>query len=194
MVELALSRGHHVTTVSRRPARLKLRHPNLIIQKADITILESMTSVIPGHDVVISTVGLSAGKRNVTVFSDGIANVLNVMLRNNQRRLIALSAIGAGDSKGHGGFLFDSILQPLILDDDIEDKTRMEEQLKLSEIDYTVIRPAILSNQPAGYQYHVLTDLEQIETGTISREDVAHFIMAIAEQNTYLRQIVTLSD
>jgi len=194
LVKLALTRGHSVTAVSRRPERLSLTHPNLIKAKGDILSSADMTKVVSGNDVVVSTVGLAAGKRNVTLFSEGTRNLIAVMSQAGKERLIVVSAIGAGDSEGHGGFLFDAILQPLILGDDIRDKTRMEDLLIESMLDYTVVRPAILTDDFAKQQYRIFTDLKGIETGTIARQDVAHFILSIAEQKAYIKQIVTVSD
>ncbi|MEL0066945.1 MAG: NAD(P)H-binding protein, partial [Gammaproteobacteria bacterium] len=63
-----------------------------------------------------------------------------------------------------------------------------------ANIDYTIVRPAILTNQPAQQKYRILRQLQGIETGSISRQDVAHFIVSIAEQKAYIKQVVTLSD
>lgn len=194
LVKLALERGHSVTAVSRNPAKLSLEHPQLTKAAGDILSESDMTRLIVGHDIIVSTVGLAAGKRNVTLFSQGTMNLLNVIQQTNQKRLISVSAIGAGDSKGHGGFLFDAILQPLVLGDDIDDKTRMEQLLINSDIDFTIVRPAILTNDLALRDYRIFTDLTGVETGSISRQDVAHFILSVAEQKAYVRQVVTLSN
>ncbi len=130
----------------------------------------------------------------MTLFSRGSSNIIKVMRETGQNRFIAVSAIGAGDSQGHGGFLFDTLLQPLILGDDIDDKSRMEAVISEANINYTIVRPAILTNQPAQQKYRILQQLQGIETGSISRQDVAHFIVSIAEQKAYIKQVVTLSD
>ena len=194
LVELAIARGHSVTAVARRPERLSLSHPNLMTKKGDITSIPDMQRLLPGHDVVVSTVGLSPGSRNVTLFSKGVSNLLTVMAETGQSRLLTVSAIGAGDSKGSGSFWFDAVLHPMILADDIDDKTRMEQILKENSIDFTVVRPAILTNDIAEEKYRVIKSYQGIETGSISRKDVAHFLLHLAEQNTYIRDIVTLSN
>ncbi len=194
LVELAIERGHTVTAVARRPERLSYSHANLMTKGGDITVESDMRKIVPGHDVVVSTVGLSPGSRNVDLFSKGISNLLRVMADTNQDRLLAVSAIGAGDSRGSGSFWFDYVLHPLILADDIEDKTRMERILKENQVNYTVVRPAILTNDHAQHTYRVISRYDGIETGTISRKDVAHFLLSLAEQGTYAREIVTLSN
>ena len=194
VVKLALDRGHTVTAVSRNTNKLRLARPNLRKQDGNILNIQDMQRLLPGHDIIISSVGLAAGKRNVTLFSRGSSNIIKVMRETGQNRFIVVSAIGAGDSQGHGGFLFDTLLQPLILGDDIDDKSRMEALISEANIDYTIVRPAILTNQPAQQKYRILQQLQGIETGSISRQDVAHFIVSIAEQNAYIKEVVTLSD
>jgi putative NADH-flavin reductase len=194
VVKLALQRGHQVTAVSRRPERMTITHSALEKARGDITNITDMQRLLPGHDVVIMSVGLPAGSRNVTVFSEGIKNVLAVIQDSNMARIIAISAIGASDSKGHGGFVFDTLLQPFILSDDIADKSRMEQLLVSANLAYTIVRPAILTNDSPRTKYRVIKDLTGIKTGTIARQDVAHFILAAVEQQRYVRETVTLSN
>jgi hypothetical protein len=37
------------------------------------------------------------------------------MTRNGMRRLVCISALGVGDSRSHGGFVFDRLFLPLLL-------------------------------------------------------------------------------
>ena len=57
------------------------------------------------------------------------------------RRLICVTGIGAGDSKGHGGFLYDRIFNPLLLKTIYEDKDRQESLIKASDVDWVIVRP-----------------------------------------------------
>ena len=59
IVDEALSRGHHVTGVSRDPARLTVHHPNFTAIKGDITDSELVAKQIAGQDAVVSSVGRS---------------------------------------------------------------------------------------------------------------------------------------
>lgn len=194
VVKLSLARGHKVTAVARRPERMPINHPALKVIKGDITKVKSMKEILPGHQVVISAVGLAAGSKNVKVFSKGIENVLLVMQQGTINRLITVSAIGVGDSEGHGGFFFDSFLKPLILNSDLEDKGLQEKRIKKSKVNWTIVRPGFLNNKSRSERYYVLNKLKGVEAGEISRSDVAHFIVACFEDNLYSRQTVLLSN
>jgi len=194
LTKLALSRKHQVTVVSRNPARMLYAHPNLVKRKGDITEYASMNRLIPNHDVVISAIGLPAGTPDVTLFSEGIKVVINVMQKQMVDRLISVTAVGAGDSKDHGGFWFDRVLQPFILASDIADKTRQEKLILKSGLNYTIVRPALLNDESASYSYRVIQNYDGIEAGEIARSDVAHFILASIEQELYGKSIVLLSN
>jgi putative NADH-flavin reductase len=115
------------------------------------------------------------------------------MTRHGVRRLICVTGIGAGDSKGHGGFLYDRLVNPLLLKTIYEDKDRQEALIKASQADWTIVRPGFLTNGPLTGKYRVITDLTGITAGRISRADVAHFILAELADKRYLRQTLLLT-
>ena len=92
-------------------------------------------------------------------------------------RLICITGIGAGNSKGHGGFLFDGIIQPLILRNVYADKNRQEAIVTESGLDWTIVRPVVLNNKSRRGNVRVLTDLAGFSGGTIARADVAAFVV-----------------
>jgi putative NADH-flavin reductase len=194
VVKLSLARGHKVTAVARRPERMPISHPALRTIKGDITKIESMQEILPGNQIVISAVGLAAGSKNVKVFSKGIENVLLAMQQSTIDRLITVSAIGVGDSEGHGGFFFDKLLKPFVLNSDIEDKGLQEKLVKKSKVNWTIVRPGFLTDKSLTEGYYIMDKLEGIEAGEVSRSDVAHFIVACFEDNLYSRQTVLLSN
>ena len=195
VVKLSLKRGHFVTAVARRPERMPISHSSLNVLKADITDQQAMMQVIPDHDIVVSAIGIAPTTKKVTVFSDGMKKVLIAMAKNSVKRLITVSAVGAGDSDGHGGFIFDNLLNSaLVFGTDITDKTRQEVLVQNSITDWTIVRPGLLTNDKPSKQYRVLTNLSGIKVGKISRRDVAHFIVASFESNLYIKRAVLLSN
>jgi hypothetical protein len=67
--------------------------------------------------------------------------------KESNQKLILVTGIGAGDSKGHGGFFYDRILNPLLLATNYADKDR------------------------------AIENLSGVTAGKISRADVADFIL-----------------
>ena len=105
-------------------------------------------------------------------------NLVQVVQQQPDLKLIAVTGIGAGDSKGHGGFLYDRIFKPLFLKTIYEDKDREEEIIMASTTDWLIVRPAGLTNGHRTGQYRVITDLEGSVSTRISRRDVADFILS----------------
>jgi putative NADH-flavin reductase len=138
-------------------------------------------------------IGIGVTWKPVTVFSEGTRNVLEAMRREGVRRLICVTGIGAGDSKGHGGLLYDCLFKPLLLKTIYVDKDRQEALIQASEADWTIVRPGFLTNGPLTMKYRVIADLIGVTCGKISRADVAHFILEELTANRYLGQTPLLT-
>ena len=115
------------------------------------------------------------------------------MKKSGTKRLVCVTGIGAGDSRGHGGFLYDSLFYPLLLRTVYADKDRQESLVKASDIDWVIVRPGFLTNGPLTGRYRVITDLSGVTAGRISRADVAHFILQQFVAPSHLRQTPLLT-
>lgn len=184
----AVSRGYDVTALvrSREKAR-DLKEIRLVIGDArDEAVL---CDALRGRDVVISALGTPASPfREVTFLSTATRALVTAMNAEQVARLIAITGIGAGNSRGHGGFLFDTIIYPLILRHVYADKDRQEAIIKATTLNWTLVRPTILNDKPASRTVRVLTDLSQFHGGTISRRDVAGFVLDQVSSKTWLHQ------
>src|SRR6187399_517792 len=125
--------------------------------------LDSSTirSVVEGVDVVVQTVGVDIAPRSIfertTLFSLATRILVDAMKAAGLKRLIAVTGLGAGDSRGHGGLLYDVVVFPLLLKRVYDDKDVQEWIIKSSGLDWTIVRPGLLTNRPATGRYRVLT-------------------------------------
>jgi putative NADH-flavin reductase len=193
LLEQALSSGHAVTALVRDPRRLATQHERLKVVKGDIRDSDSVALAMAGQEAVCCTIGVKAPWPRVTVFSKGTKNLLQAMKKTGVKRLICVTGIGAGDSKGHGGFLYDRLFYPLMLRPVYADKDRQESLIKASDVDWTIVRPGFLTNGPLTKDYRMLTDMTGVTAGRISRADVAHFMLKEIESKQYLRQTPLLT-
>lgn len=193
-VKLALARGHKVTAMARRPERMTLSHESITKFKGDILDPESVNLAVSGKDAVIIAIGAGPTREPVTLFSKGTANVLEAMRAQKVERLISVTGIGAGDSRGHGGFFYDTILQPLLLKTIYEDKDIAEQLIVDSDSAWTIVRPGFLNDEASAANYRVIGDMTDVISGDISRADVAHFMLAALEADTYLGSTVLISN
>jgi putative NADH-flavin reductase len=193
-VKLAVQRGHTVTALARRPERMTYFQERLHIIKGDVLDATSIATAVGGHDAVVFAVGVSPTREPVTVFSQGTDNVLKAMEVQGVSRLIAVTGVGAGDSRGHGGFFYDRILQPLLLGTIYEDKDRMEALIQSSDSRWTIVRPGALNDKAGLAGYRVIQNMEGVVLGSISRADVAHYILSQVEASEYAPATVALTD
>src|SRR3954470_623325 len=129
-LEAALAKGHSATAFARTPAKLKLTHPQLTKVAGDFHDAASVRGAVAGHDAVIicaSSTSLSGFKKKPDYFSSGTRFVIDAMKEHGVKRLVVLSAHGAGDSfSGAPWFLRTFIIRGILklpfADHDVQEK------------------------------------------------------------------------
>lgn len=188
VVHKALAEGHQVTACARRIRDIGISHSNLQVQRADILDFFAVQRAVPGHDAVVLCLGTLPTFETVRLFSEGTRNLIDAMHSAEIKRLVVVTGVGAGDSRGHGGFLYDRFFQPFVLRTIYQDKDRQEGIVRKSNLDWTIVRPGFLTHGTETSDYQVHTDLKDVVAGKISRTDVAHFILDELDKLRYLNQ------
>lgn len=188
IVGQALQRGHQVTALVRSTEKARdLKGARLVV--GDISEESALREALKGQDAVISALGTPASPfREVTLLSTATRAIVNAMKAEHVSRLIAITGLGAGDSAGHGGFLFDKLIFPLLLKKVYEDKNRQEAVVRDSGLDWVLVRPSVLNDKPGRGAARALTDLSDFHGGTISREDVASFVLDQLHTDAWLHR------
>jgi len=188
IVRQAVARGYDVTVLVRSPEKAAdLNGVGIVV--GDARDENALRQAVKGRDAVISALGTPASPfREVTLLSTATRMLVDAMKAEGVARLVAITGIGAGDSAGHGDFLFDNLIFPLLLRKVYADKNRQESIIKENALDWTVVRPSILSNKRGGKTVRALTNLQNFHGGSISREDVATFVLDQVTSDQWLRQ------
>jgi len=190
-VELALKAGHHVTAVLRNPANLPLIHPNLEIVKGDIMQPETFERYLENKDAVISAIGVKGGlmgDKPTTLYSQGNANLLGAMKKRKTGRIFFISASAIEISPVLPFFirLVAKYVVQKLLRHMYADLRTMEALVKESNADWTIIRPPQLTDKPATGHYRIAINEFLKNCLSISRADVAHFMINnITNKATY---------
>jgi hypothetical protein len=108
-------------------------------------------------------------------------------------RLVCITGIGAGDSAGHGGFLFDNVIFPLLLKNVYAGKNRQEAIVRDSGHDWVLVRRSVLNDKPSRGSIRALTDLSDFHGGSISREDVATFVLDQLHVDAWLHRSLLIT-
>jgi putative NADH-flavin reductase len=187
-----LRAGHSITALVRDVAAKGRLDPAVRIAVGNVLDAGSLQKALAGQEAVISSLGSGATGpfKEMTMLSEGTRNLIREMQTLSVERFICITGIGAGESKGHGPWWYDWVVQPLILRGVYDDKTRQEKLVRESRLDWTLVRPGILTNGPAKGReaVRVLTDLHGVRARFISRADVASFCLSELMQGEYRQQ------
>jgi len=180
-----LARGHTVRAAVRRrpepalPAQIEIRI-------ADARNKSEIGAAIRGFDAVVNVIGGGTLRRN-EVASSTSAVAVPAAQDAGVKRYIAMSAgMVALDWP-----LFKYVLRPLIFRHILDEHRRVEEIVRASALDWTIVRPSALTNQPAkGYE----ASLELLPRAFMTtRADVAEFIGDELDRNKYVRRAVFIA-
>lgn len=181
-MQQALEKGHHVTAFARN---LNLEpHPNLTLRVGDALDADAVNRAVPGFDAVICTIG--GGNTSLGhVRSMGTANIVSAMREAGVKRLVAVSSFGVGDSRK--GLVAN--IAWLFLRAALEEHERQEVIIRSSGLNWTIVRPTGLTNDPATGQIRVGSS----GRGRISRADVAAFVLNQLVDDTSFSRSITIS-
>ena len=189
-VDQALAQGHQVTAFVRQPAALTVQHPDLTIIQGDITDQDAVQRAIPGHDVVISALGTRGGP---AVLPEGTRNILEAMASHGVRRSLWVSSFGAGDSLQQMGWLSQTLIVKGLLRQAIQEKNAQEQIILASGGDWIIARPGGLTDGPLTGTYRVTGPGDKVGRPSISRADVADFMLKNLTDDRYVRKAVGLT-
>jgi nucleoside-diphosphate-sugar epimerase len=151
-------------------------------------------SAVAGHDAVIICVSpssLGAIKEKPDYFSRGTGYCIDAMKEHGVKRLVVLTAHGVGDSKPVASwfqrtFLIGGLLKGFFRDHDLQERLTRE-----SGLDFVIARPTRLTNGKAKGKYVRTAELVSVPA-TISRADVADFMVEACESTTWVGKAVQL--
>ena len=190
----ALERGHAVTAFARSPQKLALEHEHLSRIQGDFHQADSVAKAVPGHDAVIITASATqfkAFKENPLYFSQGTRYAIDAMKANGVKRLSVLSALGTGESRKLMGWFLDKVMVSWLLKVAYEDHERQERMVMDSGLDWVIARPGRLTNGPARKSYVTEVEVKPVPK-SISRADVADFLVRAATEDRWLKHAVQL--
>jgi len=205
LLEQAVAAGHDVTAVVRNPKNLS---GGVRVITADLATTDpaALASAVRGADAVLS--GL--GPRPVSeagIASRGTRAIVQAMQATGVRRIVVVSAapISTVPSPGRptppkydpgDGFFMRHLFSPLIkavLREAYADLALMEDVLRDSGLDWTVVRPPRLTDKPLTGSYRTAYGQNLRRGLLISRADVADLMLRVLERPETIRQAIGIA-
>jgi len=145
---------------------------------------------------VLSALGVPFGKTPVTVYSDGITNIVAGMRGAGIKRLACVTSSAVEPHpEPLGGFIFEKIMQPYVVNKlgktVYDDMRRLEAIVSDSDLAWTIVRPSGLFEAPAVSDYAVAAD--HIGYRFTARIDLADCLLRQALDDTNARSKIAVA-
>ncbi|GAA5181591.1 SDR family oxidoreductase [Rugosimonospora acidiphila] len=174
IVRQGLDAGHDVIAVVRDPARLGLPPSGrLTVLAAPVTDAEAILPAVEPADAIVSGLGPRPGDQ-AGICSTGTATIIQAMEKAGRARLVVISASGPYVDEGDG-LLARYVAKPLLgrlLRDGFDDLRRMEQLVRASGLQWTIMRPPRLTNRASTGRYRTAVD-RNTRGIRVSRADLA---------------------
>ncbi|MBD2310008.1 NAD(P)H-binding protein [Chroococcidiopsis sp. FACHB-1243] len=191
VVEQAVAAGHQVTAFVHKADEYNVS--NVRIVEGDATDSAAIDAAIVGQDAVLDTIGGKTPYKETTLESSAASAIIASMQRNGVRRLVVTSMLGEGESKENATW-YERLLVSTMLRGADKDKAAMESAVETSGLEWVILRPALLNDDPAMGNVRVFDPATGEKAHKITRADLAAFMLAQLSSNNYLHQAVTIAN
>lgn len=201
----ALAAGHDVTAVVRNPTTLPTE---VRAVTADLTTAgpAALEPAVAGADAVLSGLG-PRSRADAGVASRGTLAIVEAMRATGVRRVVLVSAApvatlaspGRPDPPRHDpgdGLVTRHLLMPLLrstLREVYADLALMEDAVRDSALDWTVVRPPRLTDRPLSGAYRTALGRNLRGGLLVSRADVAHLMLATLDRPETIGQTIGIA-
>lgn len=187
VLDQALAAGHRVTALVGARADVTVEDDGLRVVIGDVSDESAVTDVVEGSHVVISVVGAHRSRRMTPRCLEATRTILGTMKAHNVGRILVVSAHGVGETYDRSASVR---LAWRRAPDAMLDLEGMEQLLRASDVDWSIVRPPRLTGGAFTGRYDV-TETPRVGLFTgISHADVADFLLAAAQDGTYIHQAV----
>ena len=110
------------------------------------------------------------------------------------KRLICISGAGVGPGRDPNiPLIIDRFFKPLVIGRIFTDMYRMEQIIESTDLNYTIMRPPMLTNKGLTGRYRVEKGKSLPKGTKISRPDLAHFMVNCINDENYFKSLVAIA-
>jgi putative NADH-flavin reductase len=202
----AVAGGHRVTAVVRNPAALPAGATRVVTADLSDPDPTGLAAAMSGSDAVLSGLGPRT-RADVGVAAAGTRAIVAAMDVAGVRRVVAVSAAPLGTVPSPrrprpprydpgDGFVMRTVLAPLlrtVFRDHYADLALMEDALRGSGLEWTVVRPPRLTDGPLTHAYRTAYGRNLPGGLTVSRADVAACMLRALDQPESVGQTIGIA-
>ena len=193
LVKQALDRGHDVTAVARHPEAISLRNDRLLVVRGLFDQPETIDAAVSGQSAVLSAVGAPMSRAITSVHADSARSLVASMGRVGVRRLICVTSGGTNPQHDPDLNLFFEQVFKRIFANIYQDQMAMEKIVMVSDTDWTIVRPAALTDGPITGRCRAAEGYAIRGGNQTPRADLADFMLNQLVTPMFIRKAVALA-
>ena len=185
VLDMLLADDHEVQALARNAASVRPA-PGLTVTEGDALDPASVAAAVKGADAVVSALG-PRGVKSRGLLAGAAANTVAAMNDDGIRRLIAVSAAGAFIEADPDTSALIKLILPRVLAKTFADVRQMENVIRASGLEWTLVRPTRLVGGQATGRYRTRSDFTPRGGMKIARAEVAQFVVDALSQHSWIR-------
>jgi len=195
IIEQAVAAGDKVTVLARRPESLGELAAQVDVVVGDALDPAAVRRTVTGSEAVLSALGIGMKRHATTLYSQGTANIIAAMGEEGVRRLLVVSttSLEIPSPRQFGEHVVAKYLLHPILRKPYSDMALMEKNVRESELDWTIVRAARLTDGPMTGTYRTAVDRKLTGCWSTSRSDLAHYLRTHVADHTTFRSVVEMA-
>ncbi len=181
LVERGLAKGHTITAFVRDPQKLLIKDERLKVIMGDAHSMTDVSNALSGQDAIISAMS-SGTLESTTQLSDSTQTIITAMPPQGLHRIIVILSMG----------LLLPAPPPQFINVSAEHR-RIYQALQTTTLEWVAACPPSLTSEPGQGSYRAVAG--GVPGGyTISRYDLADFMLAQIDSKQYLQQLVGVAN
>lgn len=201
MLSEALGRGHQVTVLVSHKGTLKIKSESIKVFEGTPLNKFTLSDAMHGCDAILSTLNISRVsdfpwsklRTSKDFLSVSMKHIIDAATENDVKRIVVTTAWGVAETQKDIPFWFRWLIKNSNIRHAYYDHDRQEQILKSSDMDWTIVRPVGLTDSATIRDVKVSLNNQPWPSFTISRHNVALFMLDALEKNLYIRECPVIS-
>jgi len=202
ILEEALKQDYEVNCLVREPKKIKKNHKKLKILKGSPEQISDLENAIKDCKGIISALNISRKsdfpwsklRTPPTFLSNVMKNIILLADKNGLERIVVCSAWGVAETEKEIPFWFSWFIKNSNIGVAYKDHERQENELKKSKLNWTIVRPTGLTNFKNDKKVIESYNNEPKPKLTISRKNVAKFMVNALKRDELIKQTPVISE
>ncbi len=202
LIREALQNGYSVRTIARHPQKLPVESAALTVFEGNPSDPRLLASALEGCETVVSALNISRKSVNPWAplttpqefMSQTMQRVLRIGSEKQLKRAIIVSAWGVNESFKELPFWFKALVKWSNIGAAYQDHGRQEHVLRSSGLEWTAVRPSGLTDSKKLKPLKISINGKPRPSLTISRQNVARFMISEIQNRAYLNKAITVSE